>query len=279
MWINGRMPSGTPQEIAAYWIERFRWDSLYEADRARGRTYSEWKHPFGQMEIDGTGAWVRPHYAVMVNQAGRGEADRMVRVGTVERAIPVRLDEDRVITVDQSAQTRAMLESRLRAELTVEYDSNRSAWVPLVRLRWVGERDAEGSLLFGGMVSVDFVTEGTPVDQGRKLLESRNEQTWWLVDPPQEGYRRSDLVARPERNSRFAGEVEPNWILPSVRDRSSYRLVVRITPMQSNVAPTYGGLWAERAYGGVLVLPLDGWTIEEVRRYIVNGVVPDHAMP
>jgi hypothetical protein len=163
--------------------------------------------------------------------------------------------------------------------LTVEHDATRQAWVPLVRLRWHGARDLQDMLLFGGMVSVDYVMEGSPIDQGRSLLESGHDETWWLVEPAQPGRRTSQLVARADLGSRFAGEVEGNSILPSARNRSEYRLVVRITPMQGNTTPMYGGLWADRVYDGVLVVPLDNWTIEEVRRYIVSGVVPDHAMP
>lgn len=276
---SGYMPTGTPQEIAAYRINQFRWDRLHDADQARGVSSSNDMHPFGLMELGESGAAVRLRYAVMVDEASYGEAERLVHVGAVERSVPVEVDEDRVIETDGSAEARAWLESRLRAELTVQYDRTRGGWVPYVRLRWVGERDVEGALLFGGMVSVDYVMEGSPIDQGRKLLESGHDQTWWLVAAPRTGYRTSELAARADRGSRFAGEVEGNNILPSVRNRLGYRLVVRITPMQGNTPQLYGGLWADRVYDGVLVVPLDNWTIEEVRRYIVSGVVPDHAMP
>ena len=55
--------------------------------------------------------------------------------------------------------------------------------------------------------------------------------------------------------------------------------MVRITPMRGNFVRTYGGLWGDRVYDGVLVVPLDRWTLDEVRRYVVSGLVPDHAMP
>jgi hypothetical protein len=276
---SGFMPSGTPEELAAYWIKRFSWDSVHEAERARGLTYTQFKHPLGQIEIVESGAAVRLHYAVMVNEARHGEPQRMAHVGTVKRYVPVRVDEGRVIDADGSAQTKAWLESKLRAELTVEHDSTRQAWVPIVRLRWNGARDLEDTLLFGGMVSVDYVMDGSPIDQGRGLLESGHDETWWLVEPAQQGRRSSQLVARSDLGSRFAGEVEGNYILPSARNRLEYRLVVRITPMQGNTPQLYGGLWADRVYDGALVVPLDNWTLDEVRRYIVSGVVPDHAMP
>ena len=279
MWTNGFMPSGTPEGMAEFWIRRLSWDGVYEKDRVRGLTSFDEKHPFGLMEIDENGAAVHLNYAVLISEAGRGEAGRMVRVGMVEGSIPVRVDEDRVIVADGSAQTRTWLESRLRAELTVQFDQAREMWVPYVRLRWVGDREIGDALLFGGMVSVDYVMAGSPIDQGLKLFESAHTQTWWLVDGPRRGYRTSELTARGDRASRFPGEVQGNFTLPSVSDRSQRRLMVRITPMQGNTRPTYGGLWADRVYDGVLVVPLDNWTLDEVRRYIVSGVVPDHAMP
>ena len=280
MRINGMMPGGTPQEMAEHWIERFLWDGVHEADRAQGRVYSEQKHPLGIADPDGTGgAAVRIYYAVMVNDAGPGEAERMVRVGTVERSIPVRIDEDRAMAVDQSSATRAMIERSLRAELTVEHNSTRKAWMPLVRLRWAGPRPDGETLLFGGMVAVTLVDTRSPAEHGRTMLESRHDQSWWLVDPSGPNERQRELAARPGENRHFAGEVKPNWLLASVPDPSGYRLMVRITPMQGNFTRTYGGLWADRVYDGVLVVPLDNWTLDEVRRYIVSGVVPDHAMP
>jgi hypothetical protein len=203
----------------------------------------------------------------------------MVRVGTVERSIPVRIDEDRAMAVDQSPATRTMLERGLGAELTVEFDTTRKAWIPVVRLRWTGPRTEEEPLLFGGMVDVTLADTGSPADQGRTLLQSGHDQSWWLVGPDEANWRRIEMTARPGQNSHFAGEVEPNWVLAGVSGRSGQRLMVRIRPMRGNFVRTYGGLWADRVYDGVLVVPLDRWTIDEVRRYIVNGVVPDHAMP
>lgn len=280
MRINGFGPIGTPQEMAEHWIERFLWDSVHEAERARGRMYYEQKHPFGIAEPDGNGgAEVRLSYAVMVNEAGPGEPERMVRVGTVDRLIPVRIDEARAMVVDQSPAMRTMLERSLRAELTVEFDTTRKAWTPVVRLRWTGPRTEEETLLFGGMVDVTLVDTGSPADQGRTLLQSGHDQSWWLVGPGEANGRRIEMTARPGQNSHFAGEVEPNWLLAGVSGRSEQRLMVRIRPMRGNFVRTYGGLWADRVYDGVLVVPLDRWTIDEVRRYIVSGVVPDHAMP
>ncbi|MCC5824002.1 MAG: hypothetical protein LAT64_13030 [Phycisphaerales bacterium] len=280
MRFNGMIPTGTPQQLAAHWIDRFLWDNTHEPAQARGRVYFEPEHPFGFAEPDGSGgAAVKLHYAVMVNEADPGEPERMAMVATIERSVPVQIDENRAMVVDQSSGLRTILETNLRAELTVEYDTTRKAWVPLVKLRWVGERPQDQTVLFGGMVSVDFVRQGTPAGQGRALLESRHDQSWWLVGPVSTGERRSELTTRPGHRKHFSGEVETNWILPSVRDHTPHRLMVRITPLQGNTPRTYGGLWADRVYDGMLVVPLDRWTLDEVRRYIVNGTVPDHAMP
>ena len=46
------------------------------------------------------------------------------------------------------------------------------------------------------------------------------------------------------------------------------------------VCPECGkGHRSRRVYTGDLEFELRGWTIEELRQFVVNGVVPEHAMP
>jgi len=302
--MNGIMPAFTSQEEHdAFWIQRFLWDARHDPQRARGRTSWEIKPVlgFGTQVSPGVGE-VQVVMDVLENQGQQSEPQSWEKVHRVTRTLQYTIDPDRIITPDSSAALRDQIQSSFQAHLVVEYDSQESAWVPVVKLvKKRGAVEFEDAVMFGGMVSVRLIQTNYDDQHGRSLLDSRNDQSWWrlgwrddpgrkiIVDRTDDGEdnpvevvlgagRKRTFTARHELSSSLPGEVQSQQGLPS-GDEKNYKLVVRITPMQGNTRWIHGGLWADRIYDGELEFPLANWTLIELKRYIVNGTVPDHAMP
>lgn len=279
MRMNGLWPLPTDPSYAQQAVERFLWDSVYEAERARGRSSVGKGTDFGLADATGS---VDIGYSLLENRAEPGEPERWVATGYVHLPTRVEIDPDRVMAVDTSPATRAMLESGLLARLTVEYDVVRERWVPVVRFAWRGAADIGGSLVFGGLVEVSFEPEGYPPGQGGKWLSSRSRLGWWAIgsDSPGVVHRGGWMEGWAEDDRWFAGEVEPEqYRVGGVRDDARGRIVVIVRSMQGNSPETHGGLFGDREFRGELIVPIEGWTLRELRRYMVSGVVPDHAMP
>lgn len=58
---------------------------------------------------------------------------------------------------------------------------------------------------------------------------------------------------------------------------ANQRLVLRMRHAPGSAS--LGGLWGDRVFHGELEFEIRHWTVGELRRYMVSGIVPDHAMP
>lgn len=305
MRVNGFQPSFTTQaEYDAHWIQRFLWDSRYDPQRARGKTLWEIKPVLGMGIQASQGEGELPvTMDVLENQSAKDELPQWEKTHRVVKNIRYTVDPDRVVVPDVSNQLRDQIQDHFEARLVVEYDSQESAWIPVVKLvRAKGAKGGpEDTVLFGGMVSVRYIRTDFNDQYGQSLLDNRNDQSWWqwgwrydeghkfIVDQTDDGQdnptevifgdaQKRLFTAHHELSTSLPGEMQTQQILPSYGD-SKYKLVVRITPMRGNSKWTYGGLWADRVYQGELEFPLERWNLQELKRYIVNGTVPDHAMP
>jgi len=152
------------------------------------------------------------------------------------------------------------------------------------------------AITFGGEVTVCVeVGSGESVEY-KTLL--RGPRKWWRWEPPTrppegmddstkeywELYRDGYLMVSGGDEDRYAGFV---WDVPfedraehTDLDDSDGRLVLRIvTENTDHDRIVYADLEAVRVLVGELVIPIRDWTVEELNRYRVSGVVPDHAMP
>lgn len=301
LWTNGRQARDMSQEeIDVYWINRFLWDSRFEIEKARGRRSHDEQPVFGVgTQIGATTGEKRIVMTIMDNE-GTHQDPRWVRVHRIDQTVQYAIDPNKVLAIDLSQKLRDQIQNEIKANLTVEYDSQQQAWVPVIQLSMKNKADrSDDVVMFGGMVSVRYVRTDYVETNGRALLSSNHDQTWWRwgkiqekdpeditieIDGQEQVFTMRQppsvrkLIQRSERNTFIPGELYTQYILPSSMD-SHYKLVVRIDSMQRNTQWTYGGLWGDRVFEGELEFPLERWSYIELKRYIINGVVPDHAMP
>jgi len=304
MRMNGMQPMNPTVE---YWVERFLWDSVHELDRARGRTYTArgYRYRPGKDMGNGVGRsrvrfWISEHQR---SQSGYPSKDsKWLRVATIDRDFEYEIDPSRITVGDSSAQLRAQIERNIKARLTVEYDGTRQQWVPVVKLELRGRPlppDEQG-VLFGGGVSINIVWADSYDPLGLDYLKGHWDN-WWLWDVQQvEGQtievpgdsetptrnitipssRRVQLSSANTTNTRLPGELDPSYYRVSRNDgKKPARVILAMKTPQGTGWQRFGGLWGEVVYGGDLVFEIEHWTPIELKRYIVNGIVPDHAMP
>ncbi len=300
-WINGFMPGAMPQDkLDAYWINRFLWDNKFEKEIARGIVSRNLQPVFGIGKQIGTTIGEKRVIMTLRENVGTHQEPHWASVHRIDQTVNYTIDPDKKMDTDTSGELRERIQNGMIARLSVDYDSQQQAWVPVVKLRLKDKANmSDDVVLFGGMISICYVRTDYEDGRGRELLRSNHDQTWWrwgkvVTNDPEsitvdiEGQERvftlreppsvCKLSVRSERNTHLPGELYTQYILPNQKD-NHYRLVVRIIPMQGNTQFTYGGLWGNQIYNGELEFPLEKWSYIELKRYMINGVVPDHAMP
>ncbi|MGV6814460.1 MAG: hypothetical protein ACWA5W_05535 [Phycisphaerales bacterium] len=146
----------------------------------------------------------------------------------------------------------------------------------------------EGGLIFGGKVSIKLIWN---LDSGPyEMTVLSGIDTWWRwgrpngidlsrMPPPRDGRERAiELFPRTNVDGATPGEIKRGQArVPQYKD--TYKILIRIEPRYSGLWQDFGGLQAKRYFRGTIEFPVENWTVEELRRFIVNGTVPDHAMP
>lgn len=302
--LNGIQPvHATQAEADSYWIERLLWDSRYQTNRARGHTSWEIKPVLARgTQISPLSGEARVSMGILETDDHTTDQSQWTTVHRVNHTVHYTIDPNRVILTDSSTEIRDRIQNQFKAKLTVLYDSQQQGWVPVIQLVKTRGADCfDDSIIFGGMVSIRAMSKDYPDTHGQELLNSKHDQTWWRLGwqevPPVEfdlssieGVSEEDgifitnpppkclLTARSEQSTFLPGEIQPTQFFP-LGNNNDHAIIVRIQPMQGNSQYAYGGLWADRIYPANLDFPLDNWTLTELKRYVVSGTVPDHAMP
>lgn len=198
------------------------------------------------------------------------------RIATVE--VPTGVMRDAVNggpAVDSNAATGAWLTSSLRARLepvsTGLFDGD---WRAAVKLAWTGD-SAGQAVTFGGQASV-VLKRAT----GRDEVLMRGEGCWFRAEPvgPDGGSVKA-RVSRQWPRGGWSGAVVEDASRAIAVPQMGDRIVIRLEP--EAFAPrrsVFADLETARVYLGVVELPLEGWTVEDVNRLRVSDVWPDGVM-
>ncbi|MFG0246813.1 MAG: hypothetical protein ACF8MF_12270 [Phycisphaerales bacterium JB052] len=245
-------------------------------------------------------------FSVSTNAAGQGEVERWVEVSRHNVTVSVDIDPGVVPVIDQSQQTKDAIESSIQARLTKAYDKDAGEWYPTLRLilpkRTTPPKETP-EVLFGGKLSLVVIWElegnfypsfiGTmgqywwkwskKESEASELAESdlsteEQRQIQAMLDVRAE--KMSGLFeARISRFNRVGKGLQHHGRTPVNYTNKPYRIVARIEPMPLHGGIEYGGFTSKVVFDGPLEFELKQWTIEELQQFIVNGIVPDHAMP
>lgn len=148
----------------------------------------------------------------------------------------------------------------------------------------------DGGILFGGRVSLEIVWDlGDGNPYAPTLMWGRETMwRWGTVEnpesmgmPPARENRDPELVllSRSMNKEMIPGELPPKGNTPARYRNHSYTLRVRLQPSPNSTWKDYGGFWGRRVFVGDLYFPISGWTTEELRALVINGTIPEHAMP
>jgi hypothetical protein len=260
-------------------IEHFQWDSSYKIAHTGGVIHNSEVVALGRPYKAGDQIGkINVRVVILENEARRINGEQWVVAGDAHKEVTLSIDETLKIPTDASEEVGEELMRSLRAKLTVEHDRGNGAWVPVIKLESVfGSRVlAYDSVLFGGEVSVVMYSmrkgqEEVLSARGIPVL-SGGMQVWSL---PSIGRLESQRL----EPNRILGQVEyAGFSLPN-SGYLSYEFRVRINPQRVITFGDYGGLAGDVMYPFAIEFSLEDWTGEELTQYIVNGTVPDHAMP
>lgn len=304
MRINGfHSMMDTAEAERAHWVNRFLWDDLQPVEQSWGdRRDAYVPGVFLSKGTDrGDGVALAGEQFVFFGYIGedwRGfNDDAMWELDFFRREeIRYRLNPKRVIVADSSIALEDAIEGAFAARLGVEYEQTRDRWVPVVTIaERAGASPVEGNIVLGGYLVVVAIDPGKPESRGTEYLRDRGETFWaWGRERYLEGVPpRGSASTPPERatvakqtlrvRNRFTGhlpgELTSNqWALRNRRP-SERTVVLRMTYQHHPQAFGFGGLWGDRVYEGVLEFDIPDWTVEDLRQFMVNGIVPEHAMP
>lgn len=290
MRLNGPMPSGTPAEVERHWIERFLWDTHHRDGFFSG--LDPW--PVGPgvglgvaSAVQGGPTVARVRFGIFENRAGQRETERWELVAALQRELPYTLDPALAPIRDASARLRDELEGSLKARIGVVWDRDGARWIPVLTIHRRGgsgllaDDEASGSgpgerVLIGGRVEVcarwDFGS-----NPYTKILMTTDD-CWWLVEDRTEGYD-GRLAARSVGSDVYPGALEHRGYTLGSRYEDHGRVLVRFNPGVGRGFHDFGGFEAGTVFEGPLELRVEHWTHAEIVQLIVNGTVPDHALP
>ncbi len=303
--VNGPGPSaGSIEGERGYWVGRFLWDSLQPVDQAYGDrrealipgTTLTVGQDMGNGRAKSTVIFRFSEY-IGIDSQGFSNDSLWKKTFHIQEEVEYRLDPNRTIAGDSSPKLKADIERSFSVHLAVEYESQKNEWVPVVIFKHTdGATGLDTDLVFGGQATLfainPYSAQGNETEYFRGL-----SQNWWswsneiYTDVPMRenhtgdtvwrrvGHNQQSLRTRSQASYSLPGEMTPNrWSLK--RDVSSNSQVkLRLSNSQVGTYFDYGGLWGRRVYEGDLEFDIPNWTVEDLRQFIVNGIVPDHAMP
>lgn len=300
--INGFMPMfRSAEEEREHWVRRFLWDDLHPVRAAYGggRDARLPGHllPKGVDRGDGTAVIdLRfTFYDYVGDDWSRAQDDTLWRPGAgVTTEVRYPLNPGRVIQPDATDALRRAIQSAFSARLGVEYDRGKDRWVPVVTITVrSGASSIPDDVVFGGELAVVGVASD-PAARGETEYMRGSSGTFWawgheryaepVLGPGKDRPEVMRLVL-PQRSLRvrsrsveaLPGEMICNhWALGHGGD-ANQRLVLRMSHAPGSAS--LGGLWGDRVFHGELEFEIRHWTVGELRRYMVSGIVPDHAMP
>lgn len=277
-WLGGSGRGAGPMAdpLRAQMLEAWSWDGITPV---RDASWNGARDGVVAMVVDEFMAWERGDlggywFTVLFRSLDPDDVYTIAGRSIGQAAVPVALVRE------VGAGPQILSDSRTRAWLT---GSLRARLVPVSQGPWGGDWRAAvkltcenapqgGAITLGGRTSVMLRRAG---GQGQALLAG--EGCWFRVDPGVPG----------RVTARVRGSGLKGWSGALVEDLSGGmpaaqagdRLVVRLEPEHFEAhRSVFGDLEAARVFLGVIEVPLEGWTLEEINRLRVSGVWPDHAM-
>lgn len=196
-------------------------------------------------------------------------------------------DSDAGPEIVEDAKLADLIDSYIDAELGFRFDRESSSW-KLVASLTNDEFQLEQSVTFGGEVSIEVQhREGQKISYKRLMREPKK---WWRWDPPTRPPEDMDENSREYWELWREGQLTPSggaWGVAFQEGGSSVqlknsdgRLVLRVRTEDSDLERiVFADPKAKRVLMGELVFPIKDWTIEELNRYRIGGVIPEQAMP
>ncbi|MFI4898407.1 MAG: hypothetical protein ACIARR_11340 [Phycisphaerales bacterium JB059] len=286
LWLNGPMPTGSAEEVLAQWVERFQWDHVRPVEGSGPWWNAPGVIPTGVVSPRREGTFGSPAKLYLAeNGALRGETDRWERVGTVRGNVSSVVDATLEPKIDSSAEVQRALQDRIVARLVPRADPERRAWTLAVelRLRRYDEGPPVGeALVFGGRLLIEVVNE----QEGRAARSQClfGSASWWRwgtrpadwAGPGEEAIE-AELVGRGGTAWDLPGGLEQIGNLPRRSlDGGVVYAVIRADP--SPAFHDFLSLRGDTVYQGELRFRLR-WSVEELRRFMLSGEVPEHALP
>ena len=305
MRINGIMPNETtPEGIRAHWVGRFLWDSLDPV----GRVYGDRRGAYTPGYMLPTGAMQSPRSALSkigfsfyeyAGEDGAGLRDdaNWKYDASLTREVLYGIDPRREIAADNTIEFEDQIKRLFSVKLGVEYEQQKERWVPVIRLERNSTPDSiKDNIVFGGNLEV-VATNPQVVDTGGASYMRGMRQTYWAwgrigyTEAPVK--RDGQLVTEARRiesahkviqvqsgfSDAIPGQLSGNYWALRRHNTMQTKLVLRMSYTHQGNYYDFGGLWGDRVFEGVLELEIEDWTIDELRQFMVNGIVPDHAMP
>jgi hypothetical protein len=271
--------------------ERIRFDHVVKVDRDGhliGRPYER-----GDSNLVPLGYLSNDQSVTFRGRVAWRESDRLLwkspTITTVDTKISIPSDQFEPVPVAaQSAKIEYVISNRIEPELYLEYDSETNQFRPALRLKrrnWGSGSSLDENVLFGGRVEIKARPEDSKVSTTRPIVTLKSMERWWLIENDHD-YKSSKDWRRMIKPGIIRDEsaiyLKPSYGFDSSYYNESDRLIVCITnhyAIGSSTPGDFQGLQgADAFYTGDLEIPLYDWTPKELRRFMVSGYLPDHAM-
>lgn len=300
-WVSLDM---TLEEERSHWVERFLWDSVRPVDQAngdrRGATIPGATLAVGQDLGNGNAKSTisfRFYEYIGTDVQGLQNDSLWKAVFSTQMDVEYRLDANRVIANDSSPGLKADIERSFSARLAAEYKTQRQQWVPVIILEPIYGTSGFGrSVVFGGDLSLHAVNPREPDGRGVEYFRSLSENWWsWSNETYSDipayrsasgktewkrfGQSRTSLRTKARFSHSLPGELNAYPSAVKNKNKLQTKIVLRMSCKYIGSSYDFGGLWGDEVYQGVLEFDIPNWTVEDIRQFIVNGIVPDHAMP
>jgi hypothetical protein len=262
--------------VDAY-IERDRWDRLTRIARVRhGDPSGDLMVGHGQVRAGLSGPQSETAWVEVYDRSGHSQLG-LVWTHAARRTIPFRYVADpdagpRVVT-DRALGAR--IAAGLAARLGVRFDPASGTWRLVATLSDDGVEVSE-PVTIGGRVSIVMGRPDGTADTHPRLLWGPN--TWWRIVPPDQQTSRGGGLVWAEHHD---GSVsfEEMGTLPPAADADAPLMLLLSWASREPMPIVFADPDVERVFVGVIAVPIRDWTVGELSRYRVSGIVPDHAMP